>query len=175
MREQVKLWWASNGDADLFDNVVITPPNRTFTDKAVLTLEGRDLELRHLGLGHTDNDVVVVVPDSDVVFAGDLIEEGAPPAFGDSFPLEWPVTNRALLDLAHGPVIPGHGSPVWREFVETQLEELTEVARLATERHAAGMPLIDAAAAGGPYNATIMKAAFERAWPALDLGEQPIA
>lgn len=174
MREQVKSQWASPTDIPLFDEVVVTPPDRTFADRAILDLGGRAIELRHLGRGHTDNDIVVVVPDSDVVFAGDLIEEGAPPVFADSFPLEWPAAARALLQLARGPVVPGHGLPVRSGFVETQAEELAEVARLAAARHAEGRAVPDAAAAGGPYDAATMQAAFERAWPALEDGDRPI-
>ena len=35
---------------------------------------------------------IVRVPDTGVVFAGDLVEQGAPPGFEDSFPLDWPAT-----------------------------------------------------------------------------------
>ena len=40
------------------------------------------MEIAHLGRGHTDGDLVVVVPDADVVFAGDLIESAGPPSVG---------------------------------------------------------------------------------------------
>ena len=39
------------------------------------------------GRGHTNGDLVVRVPDADVVYAGDLVEESAAPAFGsDCYP-----------------------------------------------------------------------------------------
>jgi glyoxylase-like metal-dependent hydrolase (beta-lactamase superfamily II) len=50
------------------------PPNRTLSSS---TWADGLYGVRHLGLGHTDNDIVVEVPDADVVFAGDLVEEGA--------------------------------------------------------------------------------------------------
>ena len=40
---------------------------------------GVRVEAVHLGRGHTDGDLVVVVPGSDVVFAGDLVESAGPP------------------------------------------------------------------------------------------------
>ena len=49
-----------------------------------------------LGRGHTDHDIVVSVPGADVVFAGDLVEGGAVPYFGDGYPLDWPATVEAL-------------------------------------------------------------------------------
>jgi len=109
----------------------LDPPDRTFATAATLDLGGRLVELRHLGRGHTDHDVVAVVPDTGVVFAGDLVEHGAPPGFEDSFPLDWPATLGILLDIADGVVVPGHGETVTRDFVESQLSEVAFLAEMS--------------------------------------------
>ncbi len=71
----------------------LDPPDRTFGDEGTdLDVGGRRIELRWLGRGHTDDDIVVRVPDAGVLFAGDLLENGATPYFGDGFPLDWPAT-----------------------------------------------------------------------------------
>ena len=168
MREEVKAWAPDH--AHLFDEVEITPPDHTFRESVTLALGGRTVEFRYLGRGHTDNDVVVLIPDASTVFAGDLIEESAPPAFQDSFPLEWPDAVAALAALVGGPVIPGHGGPADRDFVTGQQADLAEVARLAQERFEAGMPVAAAAQAGGPFGAAALEAAFTRAWPVLEMG-----
>jgi len=77
---------------------VIDPPERTFEDRATVHVGDRVVELSYHGRAHTDGDIVLVVPDADVMFAGDLLEEGAPPSFGDSFPLEWPATVEINLE-----------------------------------------------------------------------------
>lgn len=102
--------------ADLAD-VVIVPPTETFSDHATLDVGGLEIELRYLGLGHTNSDIVVRVSSRSVVFAGDLIEEGAPPSFGDSYPREWVTTLEALLGLPEAVLVPGHGQVVDRGFV----------------------------------------------------------
>lgn len=168
MRREAREWFPAH--AELFDEVVITPPDHTFSQAADLTLEGRVVELRYLGRGHTDNDIAVAVPDAGVLFAGDLIEESGPPYFQDSYPLEWPDTVAALLEMVQGPVVPGHGSVVDRAFVAAQQQDLAEVARLAVERHAAGMTAEHAAATGGPFPSDALEAAFARVWPGLELG-----
>jgi glyoxylase-like metal-dependent hydrolase (beta-lactamase superfamily II) len=117
--------------------VEITPPNRTFADAVTVDLGGVRVDLRHLGRGHTDNDVVVHVPGG-ALFAGDLVEEGAPPAVDDAFPLDWPSTLDALLALVDGPVVPGHGAVVDRGFVEEQAAVLTATAVAAREAFAEG-------------------------------------
>ena len=61
---------------------------------------GVRVEAVHLGRGHTDGDLVVVVPGSDVVFAGDLVESSGPPSYGpDSYAHEWPATLDGLIGL----------------------------------------------------------------------------
>ena len=70
-----------------YREVVITPPTELFEERATIDLGNRTVDLVHYGLGHTDNDAVLHV--GEVSFAGDLVEEGSPPSFGDSFPIAW--------------------------------------------------------------------------------------
>lgn len=158
------------GEAKSFDEVSIEPPSHLVADEATVTFGGRRIEMKHLGRGHTDNDLVVAVPEAGVVFAGDLVENDAPPSFGDAYPLEWPETVAAVADLVTGPVVPGHGTPADRDFVVSQQADLASVADLARERHAAGMTVEVAAAAGGPFPKPTLEEAFGRAWS--HLGEQ---
>lgn len=131
MRERVAVGWP-----DLAGDLAATPldpPDRTFAAAADLDLGGRTVALRHLGRGHTDNDIALFVGDADVVFGGDLIEQGAPPSCDDAYPLEWPATLGHLLDLAAESTVfvPGHGEPVDADFVRGQLAELAFVAETA--------------------------------------------
>jgi glyoxylase-like metal-dependent hydrolase (beta-lactamase superfamily II) len=127
-------------DADLVAAAPIDPPEHLVDDVAVLDVGGRVVTLTHPGRGHTDADLVVGV--DDVVFAGDLVEEGAPPAMDDAFPLEWPQTLDRVLGLVRGPVVPGHGAVVDAGFVTAQRDELAALARWLTDPSAA--PAFDA-------------------------------
>lgn len=111
----------------------------------------RFVDLLHLGRGHTDNDIVLHVPDASAWIVGDLVEESGPPMYGSGcFPLEWPGTSAALTNrLGQADVVvPGHGQPVTRPFVEAQQAQLAAVADLITELHAAGVPAERARDAG---------------------------
>jgi glyoxylase-like metal-dependent hydrolase (beta-lactamase superfamily II) len=121
------------GDAPLL------PPDHTVTHQQELDLGGRKVILSHHGRGHTEGDLVVLA--DGILVAGDLVEEGAPPSFEDSYPLEWPDTVAALLDLAFEKVIPGHGRPVDRSFVEAQHEELSKLDWLIREGHSDSAPV----------------------------------
>ncbi|HEY3523776.1 MAG TPA: MBL fold metallo-hydrolase [Candidatus Limnocylindrales bacterium] len=114
-----------------WDDLVVVPPTRTFAETAYVDVGGRRLELRHLGRAHTDDDVVVLDRMSGTAFAGDLVENGAPPYFGDGFPLDWPETVARLLDEMGETVVPGHGEPDGRRFVEEQLTAFLALADLA--------------------------------------------
>jgi glyoxylase-like metal-dependent hydrolase (beta-lactamase superfamily II) len=116
--------------------VELVLPDRTFDTTQQLDLGGRLVELRHLGRGHTDNDVTVEVPDADVVFAGDLLEEGDPPEFGDAFPLDWPATLERLRARVTGAVVPGHGEVVDEGFITAQAATIAAAGGIAREAHA---------------------------------------
>lgn len=121
----------------LFDSVVAHENcradgvTRTFSSALVLDLGDRQVELIHPGRGHTDGDLVVRVPDADVLLAGDLVEESGPPSVGeDAFPLEWPLTLDLVLGLLTpaSVVVPGHGAAVDRDFVQQQAQDLATAA-----------------------------------------------
>ncbi len=98
-------------------------PSRSIVVATAFDLGGRRVEIAHLGEGHTPGDVVVVVPDARVVFAGDLIESAGPPQFGDdAVPGSWAATLDGVIGLmdATTVLVPGHGDPVGREFVFEQ-------------------------------------------------------
>jgi glyoxylase-like metal-dependent hydrolase (beta-lactamase superfamily II) len=133
-REAAAEWFRDAGledEARAVADVQVVPPNRTLTTDTELDLGGRTVVLRHPGRGHTDHDVVVDVPDAGVSILGDLIEEGAPPSFGDAYPLDWPVTLTGLLPQLPPVVVPGHGDVVDPGFVAGQRDDLAAVADAA--------------------------------------------
>jgi len=135
----------------------IVPPDRAVVGDVLLDLGGRRVVLAHRGPGHTRGDVIVAVPDAGVAFAGDLLEEGSPPAFEDADPLRWPRTLRALRLDTYGRVVPGHGDVMDPTGVRRQVARLEAVAAWC-RRH-----LEDRDPRGGPYPAATMRVALVRA------------
>lgn len=130
------LGWIEEEHRRATQEVELVAPEHTFTALADLVVGGRLVQLRYHGRAHTDADVVIHVPDAGVTFLGDLVEEGSPPSFGDSYPLDWPVTLEVVEQTLHPVVVPGHGDVVGRVFVATQRAELAEIARLVEEASA---------------------------------------
>jgi glyoxylase-like metal-dependent hydrolase (beta-lactamase superfamily II) len=121
--------------------VTIRPPEHPVATMRRLDLGGREVTMRHLGLGHTTGDLVIEIPDARVIVAGDLVESSGPPQFEDAYPARWPETLTALLERAPSGilVIPGHGEPIGRDFVAAQRDDLSALARLIEAGQAAGI------------------------------------
>jgi glyoxylase-like metal-dependent hydrolase (beta-lactamase superfamily II) len=144
--------------ADVLRSVVdseLRLPDVTFSSATAIDLGDRYVELVFPGRGHTAGDLIVHVPDCDVVFAGDLVEESADrdatPYFGeDCFPLEWAPTLDLVMGLlgSDSIVVPGHGAVVDRAFVERQRDDISAVAELVRTLASAGVPLASALAEG---------------------------
>jgi glyoxylase-like metal-dependent hydrolase (beta-lactamase superfamily II) len=146
---------------DIAETEVI-PPDRTLSEHANLHVGDRLVELRFLGRGHTDADIVVEIPAAGVLFAGDLLEDGATPFFGHGYPIDWPETASRLAERAPGIVVPGHGAVRDRAFAEEQAAAFLEISRLAREVHAGRLPLDDAIAAS-PFDPRTSRQPLERA------------
>ncbi|HEY0888557.1 MAG TPA: MBL fold metallo-hydrolase [Nocardioides sp.] len=136
MKDQLRSGEEHDERAEEILATAIVPADHTFSSVAVVELGDRLVELVHPGRGHTGGDLVVRVPDADVLLAGDLVEESGPPGIGpDSFLAEWPATLEVVVRMltASSVVVPGHGRPVDRAFV---LEQHAELARLALDAQA---------------------------------------
>ena len=134
-------------------------PGRTFSSALTVDLGDRVVELVHPGRGHTAGDIVARVPDADVLFTGDLVEESAArsavPGFGsDCFPMDWPATLDLVLALTGSGTrfVPGHGLPVDQDFVHEQRAALGVVAETIRDLVTRGVPEVQALeAADWPY------------------------
>jgi len=175
--ERIKGRYADSDDPQSEEVLTtrIVAADQTFSSARSLDLGDRLVELVHPGRGHTAGDLVVRVPDADTLLAGDLVEESAArlgvPGFGDDcFPMEWPTSLDLVLNLV-GPdtvVVPGHGAPVGRDFVQEQRSAIGVVAETIRDLAGRGVPLDDALeAAEWPYPREELAAAVRRGYEHL--------
>jgi glyoxylase-like metal-dependent hydrolase (beta-lactamase superfamily II) len=87
----------------------LTWPNVTFRGEMCLWLGRTEVRLLQLGRGHTKGDTVAWLPESEVLFSGDLVEFGAAPYTGDAYLEEWPDTLARLAALKPRALVPGRG------------------------------------------------------------------
>lgn len=163
-REWVGVYTAQGKDSYARDlgAARLVHPTDTLRERAELDLGDRVVHLVHPGHGHTGHDVVVDVPDAGVVFAGDLVEHGAPPSVGrDAYPLEWPLALDRLLELDATVIVPGHGDPVDAEFVLRQRAELQTLGELVRGVRS-GELTVESALERAPYPEEFSRPALER-------------
>lgn len=118
-------------DPELVDAVSLVPPTELVPDRTAVTVDlgGREVVLYSPGRGHTGHDLVVHVPDSGVLIAGDLVEESGPPQFGtDAYADDWARSLARVRELGARVWIPGHGSVVDEEFVIRQNRWIADAA-----------------------------------------------
>ena len=115
----------------LFRNVESMPgltwPSLTFPDQISVWLGRREVRIMHIGRGHTAGDVVAVVPDSGVVFSGDLVEYKSACYCGDAHFTDWPSTLDNLAELQATALVPGRGAALTTpEMVKEGIEMTTD-------------------------------------------------
>lgn len=176
--ERIKGLYAAEPDDPHGEEVRATEvvlPDHTFSSARVVDLGDRLVELVHPGRGHTAGDLVVRVPDVDVVLLGDLVEESAArdatPGFGpECWPLEWPLTLDVALGLTttRTVVVPGHGAVVDRDFVEQQRNDIGVLAETIRDLAGRGVPAAEAlGAAEWPFAASYLEDAVRRGYEQL--------
>ena len=88
----------------------LTWPTLTFPDELSVWLGRREVRIMHIGRGHTAGDVIAVVPDAGVVFAGDLVEYKSACYCGDAHFTDWPTTLYHLAEMQAVALVPGRGA-----------------------------------------------------------------
>lgn len=83
-------------------------PTKTFTDAMSIDLGGRKVELRHMGPGNTNGDVIMYLPKERVLATGDVVVRPTPYGFY-SHPRSWVKVLTQLKSLPAKTIVPGHG------------------------------------------------------------------
>jgi glyoxylase-like metal-dependent hydrolase (beta-lactamase superfamily II) len=87
----------------------VTWPTLTFPDRMTLWLGKRRVEIVQIGRGHTAGDTIAWVPDSGVLFSGDLVEYKSACYCGDAHFRDWPGTLDKLSAYGAKSLVPGRG------------------------------------------------------------------
>jgi glyoxylase-like metal-dependent hydrolase (beta-lactamase superfamily II) len=136
-----------------FDGIEAVPATTTFDGELDLRVGDRPIRLIELGPAHTRGDVVVHVPDADVLYTGDLVFHGNHPVVWAGPVTRWIEACDRMLDLGATTVVPGHGRLSDRACIDEQRGYLEWLVAEGTPRLQGGLAPIDAARdlAGGPY------------------------
>lgn len=138
------------------------PAMETVSDRRTLRLGNTEIQVMNLGRAHTGGDLVAYLPDSKVLFLGEVYLRGVFPAMRTAYPSEWLATIDKAQKMDVSWYVPGHGFVDTETSMRIDLEEskkaLAHVIAEAKRLHAAGRPCESAAncpaareAQWGPY------------------------
>jgi glyoxylase-like metal-dependent hydrolase (beta-lactamase superfamily II) len=112
-------------------------PDETVDDKGrTIKLGGTTLELRYVGLNHSDSTLVMRLPKERLVFVVDLLPVGTMPARGmiDFYPLEAEESIKRILAMDWDRLIPGHpGQPGDRLGTKQDVQDQLTLLREASD------------------------------------------
>jgi glyoxylase-like metal-dependent hydrolase (beta-lactamase superfamily II) len=97
---------------DKADGTKVVMPDETFEDKKIIEMGGERIELLNLGPAHSPGDIIVWLPQKQLVISGDMaFHQRMLPLFEETDTAAWIESwdNFAALDAKY--VIPGHGEP----------------------------------------------------------------
>ncbi len=101
----------------------LTWPTTTFNGKMSVYLGKRRIDLMQLGRAHTAGDMVIHVPDQNVMFTGDIVEYHSACYCGDGHFTDWPATLEAIRGFDLDAIAPGRGDAlVGCEMVNAALD-----------------------------------------------------
>lgn len=127
-----------------FEGIEIPPVTTTFTGTLDLDIAGVRAELRVVGPAHTRGDLIVWLPDQQIVFAGDILFVGGTPIMWAGPIGNWIAACDLITDLEPNVIVPGHGPLTDTRGVADVAEYLTFVRDAVGERHEAGMTPVEA-------------------------------
>jgi glyoxylase-like metal-dependent hydrolase (beta-lactamase superfamily II) len=118
----------------------LTWPTTTFNDRMTVYLGKRRVDLMHLGRAHTAGDIVINVPDQNVMFTGDIVEAHSACYCGDGHFNDWGKALNNIKAFNLDAIAPGRGDAVigndavnaalerTRDFVESTYKAVSKVA-----------------------------------------------
>lgn len=101
----------------------LTYPTTTFSDSMTVYLGNRRVDLMHLGRAHTAGDIVIHVPDENVMFTGDIVEYHSACYCGDGHFADWGHTLDNIASFDVDAIAPGRGDAlVSKDMVNAAIE-----------------------------------------------------
>lgn len=119
-------------------SVSVPAPTETFTGRLELDLGECPLEIIDLGAAHTGSDSVVWLPESRVLYAGDLVMSGVAPFFMFGSATGMVAALEGLRRLEPEVVVSGHGPVAGPEVIEDNLQYVLWCLEMAQEAHRSG-------------------------------------
>lgn len=117
----------------------VDPPTMGMTTRLALYRGDREIRILYIGRGHSDNDLVVLLPKERILCTGDLLT-GTLPDMSEGNVTEWVSTLESLKVLDFETVLPARGAPfkgkdritAWQSYLRDVLTQTTDLLNKGT-------------------------------------------
>jgi len=123
---------------ELLQGTKVATASLTFSNRMEIDLGDRKVELIYTGASHTDGSILVYVPDTKVLFAGDILFTDAHPYMGEGQIKGWisVLDNVSAMDVVS--IVPGHGPLSTKKDLQEMKQYLLTFERIVMELSAQG-------------------------------------
>lgn len=112
----------------------LAPPTLGMTTRLALYRGDREIRILYVGRGHSDNDIVVLLPKERILCTGDLLT-GSIPQMADGNITDWVSTLEAMKVIDFNTVLPARGAPftgkdrisAWQSYLRDVLAQTTDL------------------------------------------------
>jgi cyclase len=128
-----------------FENITVTPPDKTFEGELTLKVGDKMVHLIEVGPAHTQGDTLVHIPADRIVFTGDILFIGGHPIIWAGPTSNWLRACDRILAMDVETIVPGHGPITDKKGVAEIKGYFEYIFDEARKRYEAGMPAFEAA------------------------------
>lgn len=111
----------------LYDSVVVVKPDLVVDTETILKVGQKTFLIRAVAPAHTNNDIVIYMPEDKILFAGDLVYEKRIPFMGDAGAnsKNWEKVLKKLKSLDAQVILGGHNMPMDKSAIDYTLGYIT--------------------------------------------------
>lgn len=118
----------------------LTWPTSTFRNSMTVYLGSRKIDIKQVGRAHTAGDIIIHVPDQNVMFTGDIVEYKSACYCGDGYFSDWSKTLDRIKAYQLNAIVPGRGDALignsmvneaiecTRDFIQSTYRPVAKVA-----------------------------------------------
>lgn len=138
-----RLMWYGYHKARLesYQLLKATPPDLIVSDTTTIHGTSRKILIIPTATAHTEGDMIVYLPDDDILFLSDQLFIERHPYMGDGNPKQWRSNLLEFHNLNPKTVVPGHGPLGGKGSLQDQIDYIDEIHEIVSEAVNEGMSL----------------------------------
>ncbi len=138
-----RLMWYGYHKARLesYPYIKATPPDLIISDTTIIYGTKRMLQIIPTAAAHTEGELIVYLPDDDILFLSDQLFNERHPYMADGDPQQWRSNLLAFQTLNPRTIVPGHGPLGDKKILQDQIDYIDRIYEMISQSIEKGMSL----------------------------------